>query len=448
MAEIDMKLSEMTQRGGTLSASDLLYVCITDLLSDTGFSSRKDTVGNFFADLFENVEFPLKLDTTNKDIFGAINELAANSSSVLTGTSTPSPGLGENGNLYVQYTEGVSPNPDTVDAIFVKLDGVWCEIATGGGGGGGIGTKLTATLEAGTTSVSFSDESITTSSLIDVYTSTGIAPTAFTVSTGSLTLTFASQASDVGVAVLIDARGANENVSDVVYFKYSGSSLVSPTTAQDVFDAATSGKIVVLYRENYSGAKFYAMLQTVSSSQLSFIEISSNTANNKGISYRSITLASDGTITSKTHNASELPSGSTGQVLTYGNGGDYSYSWQTLGGTSLQEINGIPKSYINFPTGLSRADLANIKPSDNVVFRFGGDAIGTFMTFSGIGKLRYEPDVSVYNTDTYAVFIGTSDALSTTYNARVDTLFAVALSLTDSSHDCIYKMNALTDIVL
>lgn len=202
MAEIDEKLSEMTQRTGTMTASDLLYICIVDMLSDTGFSSRKDNLGNFANGLFDDLEFPLKLDTTAKSIFGAINELAqSGGGSIRTGTTAPSSGLGSDGELYVQYTEGVSPNPDTVDALFVKLDGEWCEIATGSGP---AETVLTETLEAGQTSVTFTDAAITTSSNIRILTEVfGLAPTGATVSTGSLTVTFAAQLSDVDIKAVI-----------------------------------------------------------------------------------------------------------------------------------------------------------------------------------------------------------------------------------------------------
>lgn len=198
MAEIDEKLSEMTQRTGTLTSSDLLYICIADDLSDTGFSSRKDTISNFFSDVFGDIEFPLLLNTTAKSIFGAINEL---STKIRTGTSAPAPDLGSNGEIYIQYTLGVSPNPDTVDALFIKLDGAWCEIATGGNVSQ---TVLTETLEAGQTSVTFTDASITNDSNIRILTDVfGLVPTGATASTGSLTVTFAAQASDVEVRAVI-----------------------------------------------------------------------------------------------------------------------------------------------------------------------------------------------------------------------------------------------------
>ena len=63
---------------------------------------------------------------------------------------------------------------------------------------------LTDTLEAGETSLTFTDASITTGSNIRILTSAfGVAPTAVSASTGSLTLTFTAQISDLDVKVVI-----------------------------------------------------------------------------------------------------------------------------------------------------------------------------------------------------------------------------------------------------
>ncbi len=63
---------------------------------------------------------------------------------------------------------------------------------------------LTDTLTAGNTSITISDSSITTNSTIDVYTdSFGINPTNISVSTGSVTLTFAALQSNLGVKVRV-----------------------------------------------------------------------------------------------------------------------------------------------------------------------------------------------------------------------------------------------------
>lgn len=90
------------------------------------------------------------LTTTAKTLVGAINELKALGSPILLGTTSPTAQQGADGNIYVQYTEGTSGADDEVDGIYVKIDGAWCEIQTGGGGGAGghtivddSGTSLT-----------------------------------------------------------------------------------------------------------------------------------------------------------------------------------------------------------------------------------------------------------------------------------------------------------------
>ena len=65
-------------------------------------------------------------------------------------------------------------------------------------------TEVTGTLTAGQTSITLSDASITTTSTIDIYTDVfGIQPTNAVVATGSITLTFLAQASDINVKVRV-----------------------------------------------------------------------------------------------------------------------------------------------------------------------------------------------------------------------------------------------------
>ena len=64
--------------------------------------------------------------------------------------------------------------------------------------------EVSGTLSTGSTSITLSDASITTSSTIDVFVDTfGVNPTAMSVSTGSVTLTFEAQESDLGVKVRV-----------------------------------------------------------------------------------------------------------------------------------------------------------------------------------------------------------------------------------------------------
>lgn len=73
------------------------------------------------------------------------------------------------------------------------------------GGGGGVSyTDVTGTLTAGSTSVTLSDASITTTSTLDFYTDAfGVNPTNVSVSTGSVTLTFEAQQSNLSVKVRV-----------------------------------------------------------------------------------------------------------------------------------------------------------------------------------------------------------------------------------------------------
>ena len=66
------------------------------------------------------------------------------------------------------------------------------------------GTFVTGTLTAGSTSLTLSDASITTTSTFDIYVSTfGIQPTNAVVTTGTITLTFLAQASNISVKVRV-----------------------------------------------------------------------------------------------------------------------------------------------------------------------------------------------------------------------------------------------------
>ena len=78
------------------------------------------------------------------------------------------------------------------------------DIADLGGGGGASYTDVTGTLTAGSTTLTLSDASITTSSTLDFYTSVyGVNPTAVSISTGSVTLTFEAQLSNIDVKVRV-----------------------------------------------------------------------------------------------------------------------------------------------------------------------------------------------------------------------------------------------------
>lgn len=99
----------------------------------TTFKGRITQLGTKIA---EDMTFS-NLRTTSKKLVGAINELLSLGNPIILGTSAPTSSQGANGNLYIQYTAGTGGADDTVDGIYVKIDGAWCEISTGGGSGAG-----------------------------------------------------------------------------------------------------------------------------------------------------------------------------------------------------------------------------------------------------------------------------------------------------------------------
>lgn len=87
----------------------------------------------------------------------------------------------------------------------------------GGGGGGSSWTDVEGTLLAGQTSITLNSSSIRTTSTFEFFTDVfGVCPTGATVTAGSITLTFDSQANDLGVKV----RVTNADLSAYKYFKW------------------------------------------------------------------------------------------------------------------------------------------------------------------------------------------------------------------------------------
>jgi hypothetical protein len=69
---------------------------------------------------------------------------------------------------------------------------------------------VSGTLNVGQSSITLSDSSITTNSLIEIFTSTGVGYSDISATTGSVTITFYPQATDIGVLARISgAAGLN-----------------------------------------------------------------------------------------------------------------------------------------------------------------------------------------------------------------------------------------------
>lgn len=156
MANQDVKVSAL-QSASTLSTNDLALATVVDELSETGYTSKKITEGAKASQYLEAFTFA-NLNTTAKTIVGAINEAFAGGggggASVILGTTAPTSAQGSDGDLYVQYTSGT---PNVVNAFFVKINGAWSEIATGGGGGGGTAEAFVITKTGSTYDKTFAE---------------------------------------------------------------------------------------------------------------------------------------------------------------------------------------------------------------------------------------------------------------------------------------------------
>ncbi len=142
---VTMSQASTTSLVTTLQNTDLFALAREDNTSETGYRSKVARVDAMSKKVVNETDYS-QLQTTDKKIIGAINEVNAKAS---------------------------------------KVD-------------------ITGTLTAGSTSITLSDASITTTSTIDIYTDVfGIQPTNASVATGSITLTFLAQASDITVKVRV-----------------------------------------------------------------------------------------------------------------------------------------------------------------------------------------------------------------------------------------------------
>ena len=144
MPDDKIKYSEayQTARATQLHTTDILGIAQVDPDTETGYGSKGtdfDDMSKFF---LKGIQFSSDLQTTNKTVIGAINEVN--------------------------------------------------------------GTYVTGTLTAGSTFLTLSDPSIQTTSTFNFWVSTfGIQPTNAVVTTGSITLSFLAQGSDVSVKVRV-----------------------------------------------------------------------------------------------------------------------------------------------------------------------------------------------------------------------------------------------------
>ena len=100
---------------------------------------------------------------------------------------------------YVNYTVASKTSMTVVEGSS-RVTTVW---GIKSAGGGSSWTDVTGTLTAGSTSITLSDAAITTSSTIEVFNDLDVPYNSKTLSTGSITLTFDAQQSDMSVKVRV-----------------------------------------------------------------------------------------------------------------------------------------------------------------------------------------------------------------------------------------------------
>lgn len=111
----------------------------------------------------------------------------------------------------------------------LKYDGTEWVNANESSGAGYV--DVTGTLIAGQTSITLSDASILTTSTLDFYTDVyGVNPTAVSVSTGSVILTFAAQQSNLGVKVRVSTDSVAGGGNGSVDYYVSGTTTVTDVT--------------------------------------------------------------------------------------------------------------------------------------------------------------------------------------------------------------------------
>lgn len=132
MADGDIKIKDLSAALQIDDSAEFVYT------QDNGGTNTtfKAPVNQIARKIAEGTTYT-NLETTAKTLVGAINELSHLGNPIIIGTTAPASSQGANGNIYIQYTAGTGGADDTVDGMFIKINGAWCEISTGGGGGSG-----------------------------------------------------------------------------------------------------------------------------------------------------------------------------------------------------------------------------------------------------------------------------------------------------------------------
>jgi hypothetical protein len=183
-----------------LSGTDIFALsAVDDTQTPASYVSYKTTMNAMAVRVVADTDF-INLKTASKRVEGAINETISNLANDYDNTSTYEAGdcVLYGGGLYKCIV--AIPTAEEWDSTHWQA----IKAVDVGSGGSTPWVDVTGTLVAGQTSITLSNATITTNSTIDYYTNVfGVNPTNVSVVTGAVTLTFDSQASDLGVKVRI-----------------------------------------------------------------------------------------------------------------------------------------------------------------------------------------------------------------------------------------------------
>ena len=194
---IPTELSELTNDVGFITSSDV-PTKTSDLTNDSGYITTADVSAVGLSGDYD--------DLTDKPTIPTATSQLTNDSGFITTASVPtavSQLSNDMGYLTSSDVAAVALSGDYDDLL--NKPTIPTDLSDLNNDEGFIGfTDLTDTLTAGNTTLTISDAAIETTSTIDIYCDTfGIQPTNAVVSTGTITLTFLAQASDITVKVRV-----------------------------------------------------------------------------------------------------------------------------------------------------------------------------------------------------------------------------------------------------
>ena len=213
--DIPTATSELTNDSGFITSADV-PTKTSDLTNDSGFITSADVsavgLSGDYADLTNKPTIPtLTSQLTNDSGFitsasvpTKTSELINDSNFVSSTDLSAVAYSGDYDDLTNKPTLATVATTGDYDDLLNKPT-IPTDLSDLNNDEGFIGfTEVTATLTAGSTSVVVSDTSITASSTIDIYTDVfGIQPVNAVVATGTITLSFLAQGSDVSVKVRV-----------------------------------------------------------------------------------------------------------------------------------------------------------------------------------------------------------------------------------------------------